>query len=111
MDEGEDEIKSELRSRRLENVPWNKSGGGRRAGDRTSAGRCLYMRDAFYGGETAAKANKNARIVVESRKARKRRVEERKWATVALRSTQTRRRGGRGPQLPSLWMKPDMGLL
>jgi len=27
------------------------------------------MHDAFYGGETAAKVNKNARIVVEGRKA------------------------------------------
>jgi len=74
-------------------VTWNKSGGRRQARDRTSAGRCVYMRDGFYEGEMAAKANKNARVVVESRKAHKRRVEERKWATVALRSMQTRRMG------------------
>jgi len=65
--------------------------------DRTSAGRCVYMRDAFYGGETAAKANENARIVVEGQKAHKRRVEERKWATVALGSTQTGGMGESGP--------------
>jgi len=53
----------------------------------------FYMRDAFYGGKTAAKANKNAWIVVEGRKARNRRVGERKWATVALGSTQTRKMG------------------
>jgi len=54
-------------------VPWNMSGDERRASDRMSAGRCVYVRDAFYGGETAAKANKNApQIVVEGRKARKR---------------------------------------
>ena len=69
------------------------------------------MRDVFYGGETAAKANKSARIVDEGRKARKRRVEERKWATVAPGSTQTRRMGESGPQLPSLSTKPDAGLL
>ena len=69
------------------------------------------MRDAFYGGETVAKANKSARIVVEGRKASKRRVEERKWATVALGSTQTRRMRESGPQLPSLLTKPDAGIL
>jgi len=69
------------------------------------------MRDAFYGGERAAKVNQNARIMVEGRKARKRRVEERKCATVALGSMQTRRMGESGPQLPSLLTKPDAGLL
>jgi len=69
----------------------------------------FYMRDAFYGGKTAAKANKNAWIVVEGRKARNRRVGERKWATVALGSTQTRRRGESRPQLPSLLTKLDAG--
>jgi len=43
------------------------------------------MRDAFYGGWTTPKANRSARIVVEGRKAHKRRVEERKM----------------GPRLPS----------
>jgi len=69
------------------------------------------MRDAFYGGETTAKANRSARIVVEGQRARKRRVEERKWATVALGSTQTKSMGESGPQLPSLLMKPDAGIL
>jgi len=69
------------------------------------------MRDAFYGGETTAKANRSARIMVEGQRARKRRVEERKWATVALRSTPTRRMGESGPQLPSLLTKPDAELL
>jgi len=69
------------------------------------------MRDAFYGGGTAAKANRSARIVVEDQGARKRRVEERKWATVALGSTQTKSMGESGPQLPSLLRKPDAELL
>jgi len=69
------------------------------------------MCDAFYGGETMAKANRSTQIMVEGRKAHKQRVEERKWATVALGSMQTRRMGESGPQLPSLLTKPDMGLL
>jgi len=69
------------------------------------------MRDAFYGGETTAKANRSAQIVVEGQRARKRRVEERKWATVALGSTQTKSMGESGPQLPRLLTKPDAGFL
>jgi len=68
-------------------------------------------KEVYRGGETAAKANKNARIVVKGRKACKQRVEERKRETVALGSMQTRRIGESGPQLPSPLMKPDAGFL
>ena len=53
------------------------------------------MHDAFYGGETAAKVNKYARIVVEGRKARKRRVEERKWGHSCPRKHANEKHGGK----------------
>ena len=53
------------------------------------------MRDAFYGGETTAKRNRSARIVVEGRKARERRVEERKGGHGCPRKHANEKDGGK----------------